>query len=135
MGSNSHEARQSHGFDPRLDHFLNYIPIQKMFTIIMTLQYNIKIKDTTTPNDLDSLFTHAWTYNKPVQLVIDVTECKKISLGRILSMKGVLDRHRPNSRKYVDHSIVYVKSRLAKNLLNVGLSIIRTERPVYIRSL
>ena len=99
----------------------------------MTMQYNIKIRDTTTPQDLDSLFTHAWTYQKPVKFMIDVTECKKVSLGRILSMKGVLDKHRPNSRKYIDHTTVLVKSGLAKSLLNIGLSIIRTERPVFIR--
>src|SRR6056300_337674 len=98
----------------------------------MTLQYTIKIRDTTTPRDLDSMFTHAWSYKKPVQFVIDVTECRRLSLGRILTMKGVLDRHRPNSRKYIDHSTIYVKSRLAKSLLSLGLSIIKTERPVYI---
>jgi hypothetical protein len=98
----------------------------------MTLQYNIKIRDTTTPQDLDSMFTHAWSYNRPVHFVIDVTECKRLSLRRVLSMKGVLDHHRPNSRKYIDHSTIFVKSRLAKSLLSLGLSIIKTERPVYI---
>jgi hypothetical protein len=98
----------------------------------MTLQYNIKIRDTTTPNDLDSMFTHAWSYKKPVRFSIDVTDCKKVSLGKVLSMKKVLDHHRPNSRKYVDYSTIFVKSRLAKTILNLGLSIIRTERPVYI---
>ena len=98
----------------------------------MTLQYTIKVRDTTTPHDLDSMFTHAWSYKKPVQFVIDVTECKKVSLRKVLSVKEVLDRHRPNSRKYVDYSTIFVKSRLAKTVLNLGLSIIRTERPVYI---
>ena len=98
----------------------------------MVMEYKIKVKDTTTPELLDSFFEHAWTYRKPVKFVIDVTECKKVSLGRILSMKGVLDKHRPNARKYIDHSEVIVKSRWAKRLLNIGLGIIRTERPVYI---
>lgn len=98
----------------------------------MTLQYNIRIKDTTTPQHLDSMFTHAWSFKKPVKFVMDVTECKNVSLGRILSMKGVLDHHRPNSRKYIDCTIIIVKSWLAKTVLNLGLSIIRTERPVYI---
>ena len=98
----------------------------------MVLDYKIKVVDTTTPNDLDAFFTHAWTYRRPVRFTIDVTECKRVSLGRILSMKGVLDKHRPNSRKYIDHSTIVVKSQWAKTLLNVGLSIIRTERPVYI---
>ena len=99
----------------------------------MTLHYKIKIRDSTTPEILDSLFEHAWTYQKPVKFVIDVTGCRNVSLGRILSMKGVLDKHRQNSRKYIEHSEVMVKSRFVKTLLNIGLSIIRTERPVYIK--
>ena len=98
----------------------------------MTLQYTMKVRDTATPHDLDSMFTHAWSYKKPVQFVIDVTECKRVSLRKVLSMKEVLDNHRPNSRRYIDYTTVYVKSRLAKTVLNLGLSIIRTERPVYI---
>ncbi len=100
----------------------------------MTLQYTMKVRDTTTPHDLDSMFTHAWSYKKPVQFVIDVTECKRVSLRKVLSMKEVLDNHRPNSRRYIDYTTVYVKSRLAKTVLNLGLSIIRTERPVYINT-
>ena len=99
----------------------------------MVMEYKIKIKDTTTPDMMDSFFEDAWTYRKPVKFVIDVTECKKVSLGRILSMKGVLDKHRQNSMRYIEHSEVMVKSRFVKTLLNIGLSIIRTERPVYIK--
>lgn len=98
----------------------------------MCMEYAIKIRDTTTPHDLDCMFTHAWSYNKPIRFVMDVTECKNISLGRVLSMKKVLDRHRPNSKKYIDYTTVYVKSWLAKTVLTIGLSIIKTERPVYI---
>ena len=99
----------------------------------MVMDYKIKIRDSTTPEILDSLFEHAWTYQKPVKFMIDVTDCRNVSLGRILSMKGVLDKHRPNSRRYIEHSEVMVKSRFVKTLLNIGLSIIRTERPVYIK--
>ena len=99
----------------------------------MVMDYKIKIRDSTTPEILDSLFEHAWTYQKPVKFMIDVTDCRNVSLGRILSVKGVLDKHRPNSRRYIEHSEVMVRSRFVKTLLNIGLSIIRTERPVYIK--
>ena len=99
----------------------------------MTLHYKIKIRDSTTPDMLDSFFEHAWTHGRPVKFMIDVTGCRNVSLGRILSMKGVLDKHRQNSRRYIEHSEVMVKSRFVKTLLNIGLSIIKTERPVYIK--
>ena len=99
----------------------------------MVMNYKIKIRDSTTPELLDTYFEDAWTYRKPVKFMIDVTECRNVSLGRILSMKGVLDKHRSNSRKYIEHSEVMVRSPFVKTLLNIGLSIIRTERPVYIK--
>ena len=99
----------------------------------MIMEYKIKIRDSTTPEILDSFFEHAWTYQKPVKFMIDVTDCRNVSLGRILSVKGVLDKHRPNSRRYIEHSEVMVRSRFVKTLLNIGLSIIKTERPVYIK--
>jgi len=98
----------------------------------MVLEHKIRIRDTTTPNDLDSFFNHVWSYGRSAHIVMDTTQCKRVSLGRVLSMKGVLDKHRPNSRKYIDHSTIIVKSQWVKTLLNIGLSIIRTERPVYI---
>ena len=49
-----------------------------------------------------------------------------------MQVKSVLNKHRSNSRKYIDHSRVLVKSGFAKNILKLALCIIRTERPVYV---
>lgn len=99
----------------------------------MTHQVAIKLDDTTSASDLDSFFTRIWSEDRRVRVVLDATECKKISLGRILSMKGVLDEHRYSSRKYIDHTVVVVSSGFARFILRAGLAIIRTERPVYIK--
>ena len=99
----------------------------------MTTHVSIKFDDITSAKDLDSFFTQIWSQDKRVKVVLDVTECKKISLGRILSMKSVLDEHRYSSRKYIDHTVVIVNSGFARFILRAGLSIIRTERPVYIK--
>ena len=48
-------------------------------------------------------------------------------------MKSVLDEHRYSSRKYIDHTVVIVNSGFARFILRAGLSIIRTERLVYIK--
>ena len=99
----------------------------------MTHQVAIKLDDTTSASDLDSFFTQIWSQDKRVRVVLDATECKKISLGRILSMKGVLDEHRYSSRKYIDHTVVVVNSGFARFVLRAGLAIIRNERPVFVR--
>jgi len=99
----------------------------------MTHQVAIKLDDSTSANDLDAFFIGVWSQDRRVRVVLDATECKKISLGRILSMKSVLDEHRYTSRKYIDHTVIVVNSRFARFILRAGLSIIRTERPVYIK--
>ena len=99
----------------------------------MTHQVAIKLDDTTSASDLDSFFTRIWSQDRRVRVVLDATECNKISLGRILSMKGVLDEHRYSSRKYIDHTVVVVNSGFARFVLRAGLAIIRTERPVYVK--
>ena len=97
------------------------------------VQVGIKLNDTTSASELDSFFTQVWSQDRRVKIVLDATDCRKISVGCILSMKGVLDEHRYSSRKYIDHTIVLVNSRFARFILRMGLSIIKTERPVYIK--
>jgi len=48
-------------------------------------------------------------------------------------MKKVLDHHRPNSRKYVESSTILVGSNFARRILQVGLFLVRPERPVFVR--
>jgi hypothetical protein len=96
-------------------------------------QVGIKLNDTTSASELDSFFTQVWSQDRRVKIVLDATDCRKISVGRILSMKGVLDEHRYSSRKYIDHTVVLVNSGFARFILRAGLAIIKTERPVYIK--
>ena len=94
------------------------------------LRLNIGITDDTTPEDLDRYFTQIWKHQKKVVLVFDTTQCCNLSLRRALKMKSVLNKHRLNSRMFIDHSEIVVKSKLAKTILHTALCIIRTERPV-----
>lgn len=92
----------------------------------------IGITNDTTPEDMDRYFTQIWRHEKKVILVFDTTQCSSISLRRALRMKSVLNKHRKNSRNFIDHSQILVKSNFTKNVLRTALCIIRTERPVTI---
>jgi hypothetical protein len=94
---------------------------------------SISITDSTTPDQLDTFFVRTWSLNQKVTLEIDATQCRHVSLRKVLSMKKVLDEHRPHSKKYIQDSTVVVKTNFARRILQIGLSIIRTERPVYVR--
>jgi hypothetical protein len=93
----------------------------------------IGITDDTTPEDMDRYFTQLWRHNRKLILIFDTTQCSNISLRRALRIKSVLNKHRENSRKFIDHSEILVKSKFVKNVLKAALCIIRTERPVRIR--
>lgn len=95
--------------------------------------HKLKVTDAMTPDHLDTFFVRAWAFNKKIKLEIDATQCKNVSLRKVLSMKKVLDEHRPYSRMYIEDSTIYVKTNFARRILQVGLLFIRTERPVYVK--
>ena len=94
---------------------------------------SLMITDSTRPKNLDLFFNSVWNFNEPVSLELNTVHCNDISLRRILSMKKVLDHHRPNSRKYVESSTILVGSNFARRVLQVGLFLVRPERPVFVR--
>lgn len=95
--------------------------------------HKLTITDAMTPDHLDTFFVRSWAFNKKIKLEVDATKCKNISFRKVLSMKKVLDDHRPYSRKYIEDSTIYVKTNFARRVLQAGLIFIRTERPVYVK--
>lgn len=95
---------------------------------------SLMITDNTKPKHVDMFLNSVWgRYNEPVNLELNTIHCNNVSLRRILSMKKVLDHHRTNSRRYVESSTIIVGSQLARRVLQVGLFLVRPERPVYIK--
>ena len=95
---------------------------------------SLMITDNTRPKHIDLFFNSVWgRYDEPVNLELNTVRCNNISLRRILSMKKVLDHHRPNSRKYVESSTIIVGSQIARRVLQVGLFLVRPEKPVFIK--
>ena len=95
--------------------------------------HKLKVTDAMTPDHLDTFFVRTWAFNKKIKLEIDATKCKNVSLQRVLSMKKVLDEHRPYSKKYIEDSTIYVKTKYARRSVHVAPLFIRKERPVYVK--
>ena len=96
---------------------------------------SLVVTNQTTPAHLDSFFTQLWEKNNRVKLIIDASQCSNITPKRIMSIKGVLDKHREYSRENIDFSVIFVKSNFVKNIIRLGLNFIKTERPVYVETL
>lgn len=96
--------------------------------------YYFTVENNTKPEDLDLYFQILWNL-KPsknsLHLVIDVTQCQ-LTLSRALSIQGVLNKHRAQSKQYIHHSTILVTSKVVKNILNTVLFIVRPERPVIV---
>lgn len=99
---------------------------------------NLQIKNETTVDELDYFFESMWLdrkkeeANNNILLRIDLSNCSNLTLNRILSIKGVMNKHRESSKQFIDESKIYVSSRMYKNLIKLGLFIIKTERPVHV---
>lgn len=96
---------------------------------------NLLLTNDTTSDQLDTFFTDTWRKKERVKLVIDATKCSNISLKRVVSIKGVLNKHRENSRANIEFTVIFVKSDFVKNIIRMGLFMIKTERPVYVEKL
>ena len=100
----------------------------------MAFPFHIKLTDDMNEMDLDRHFMHAWVLTRR-QMILDATECNHVSLKRVMRTRSVLNKHRDMSRKYIDHSIILVKSKFTKKIIQLGLFFIKTERPVYVKVL
>lgn len=96
---------------------------------------NIRVTNDTTPAHLDVFFTRLWKNKERVKLMIDASQCSNVSPERIASVKDVLDKHRKNYREHLDFSVIFVRSNFIRNIIRVGLCIIKTESPVYVETL
>lgn len=95
------------------------------------ITHKFTITPNTTADTLDVFFTNLWKTKPKVHLLIDTTQCD-VSLSKALTLKNVLNKHRPNSRQYIDHTTLLVKSNVISAILKTALFILRPERPVNI---
>lgn len=95
---------------------------------------SLVVTNQTTPEHLDSFFTQL-RENSHVKLIIDASKCSNITPRRIMSIKGVLDKHREYSRENIEFSVIFVKSGFVRDIIRLGLNFIKTERPVFVELL
>lgn len=92
----------------------------------------IGVTDATTPEDLDRYLTASWESctDDKIDFVFDITQCRHVSLRRMLGIRSVLNKHRSNSLAHINHSTIIAPNSTARNILRIGLAMIRTARPV-----
>lgn len=98
---------------------------------------NIKLTldNSTTPDMFDNHMVHLFSSKKDVILDIDASRCTSLRFKTIMKLLPILDKHRNNSRKYLKHTSIVVPNKFISNVINFSLPFIRTEQPVYVRTL
>ena len=79
----------------------------------------------------DRAIAGAYAPNKPVQFVFDLRRITRVpSKQSIGALSEVLERHRPTTRRLLQHSTVRVRSRWLAFAARAALVLVRPERPV-----
>jgi hypothetical protein len=92
----------------------------------------IGVTDDTTPDEMDRYFTQIWHHEEKCMIAFDVTQCDNVSLRRALRLKPVLNKHRENSKKFLQRCQILVKSKFAKTILRIALYLLKPDMPVMI---
>lgn len=101
----------------------------------VVVQKRLNITNKTSVEDMDTYFTNLWKSNQKLHLIIDTTHSNNITLKRALTLKSIVDKHRCDSIRYIDHSTIIVKSKLIRTVVKTALFFLKTSRPVQVKCL
>lgn len=97
-----------------------------------TMQFVVHVTDATTSEDIDTYLSQAWAYEKPIHLLVNISQCNNISLQKFKSSKKIWDKHILDARKYLKNSTIYVKESWQKVVMRMGIQFMQPEIPVNI---
>lgn len=96
----------------------------------MKITEKITITDNTSKDDVDIFLTCLFDKKQQTNLEIDTSRCRKISVRKILGFKDVLDKHRDDSLRYIDESIIIVKNGFVSKIVKTALFFLKPEVPI-----
>ena len=96
----------------------------------MNITDRISIEDSTSRDDIDIFLIHLFEKKRKTYLEIDTSNCRKVSVKKILSFKDVLNKHKENTKRYVDKTKIIVKNGFVSKIVKTGLYFLKPEIPV-----
>jgi hypothetical protein len=89
----------------------------------------ILVNDKTTTAKIDHQMTRAFNQRKPIEFDFHI-DTDNLNLGKILTLRHVLEKHRANSKMYLQRSRIHTKSNITKGLIKIALVLVKPEKPV-----
>jgi hypothetical protein len=81
----------------------------------------------------DNYFSSAYAMKTPVTFTFDLTQLDTApNIKNLIELKSVLDKHREDTKKYLQSSKIILKNKTLKNTLSLALPLIKPEKPVTI---
>ena len=85
------------------------------------------------PTSWDNFFTGCYITHLQFKLIIDLTHLDNTpSVADIFKIKSVLEKHRQNTKLYLQETTVILKNKTLAKTLHYALPLIKPEKPVYI---
>ena len=99
------------------------------------MHFTLFIDNSTTPEIFDKHMNNIFSKKKKTILYIDASKCTSLRFKTIMKMMPIINKHRENSRKYLEQTTILVPNQFITRVINFSLPFVRPEQPVYINTL
>lgn len=99
------------------------------------MNFKISVDNTTTPDIIDENMANIFSKRKHTILHIDASKCTSLRFKTIMKFMPVFNKHRENSRKYLQQTVITVPNQFISKVIKFTLPFIRPEQPVYVNTL
>lgn len=99
------------------------------------MHFTLFVDNSTTPEIFDKHMTNMFSNKKKIILHIDASKCTSLRFKTVMKMMPIINKHRENSRKYLQQTTILVPNQFITRVINFALPFIRPEQPVFINTL
>jgi len=96
--------------------------------------HKLRVSNKTTEQDVDRFFMDMFRPKQQVILHMDLSRCS-MGLGKMLKIKGVLNKHRQSSRQYLQCTKIITPGPVMRTVVGAALLLVKPERPVRVTSI
>lgn len=95
----------------------------------------LSVDNSTTPEIFDKHMTNMFSKKKNIILHIDASKCTSLRFKTVMKMMPIINKHRENSRKYLQQTTIIVPNQFITRVINFSLPFVRPEQPVFVKTL
>ena len=95
----------------------------------------IFVDNSTTSEIFDTHMNNMFSKKTKIILHIDASKCTSLRFKTVMKLMPIINKHRENSRKYLQQTTILVPNQFITRVINFSLPFVRPEQPVFINTL